>query len=463
MIERTAIAAYALPALPLAALTLPVFVHLPAFYGDTLGLGLGAVGSILLAARLFDAASDPLVGWLSDRTPTVLGRRRAWLVAGTPLLALAAWQLLLPPAGAGAGHLLAWSLLLYLGWTMVALPYQAWGAELSGDYHERTRIAGWREGATVVGTLAAAGLPALWSDGPAGALTAIVVGVVVLLPVGVAVCLWRVPEPRVIASRPPARAGLRLVAGNRPFRRLLVAYLLNGFANALPATLFVLFVTHRLATPAAAGPLLLLYFLAGLASVPLWLAASRRLGKHRAWCVAMLAACAGFAAVPLLGAGDAALFAIVCVATGLTLGADLALPGAIQADVVDLDTAAGGGGRAGLFFALWGMATKLALALAVGIAFPLLAWAGFAAADATQPPAALTALALLYGLAPLPFKLAAIAVMWRFPLTEAMQRHLRRRIDQDQAKEPADAGDETPRPPSPAAVSPPRRMQPHEA
>lgn len=449
---------YALPALPLAGLTLPVFVHLPAFYGDTLGLGLATVGPILLAARLFDVASDPLIGWLSDRTPAAFGRRRLWIAAGTPVLALAAWELLRPPGDAGALHLLLWSMLLYLGWTMVSLPYQAWGAELSGEYHERTRIAGWREAATVAGTLAAVALPAVWTSRPGEALSAIAIGVVVLLPLTVALCLLQVPEPAPRPGRLRGRGALRLLAENRPFRRLLVAYLLNGLANGLPATLFVLYVTHRLAAPDAAGPLLLVYFLAGLASVPVWLRASRRLGKHRAWCVAMLLACAGFSAAPFLGAGDVPFFAIVCVVTGLTLGADLALPGAIQADVVDVDTAAGGGGRTGLFFALWGMATKLALALAVGLAFPLLGWAGFASGSAAQPAEAMTVLAVLYGLAPLPFKLAAVAVMWRFPLTETAQRELRRRIAEEAADVPA-----TPSVASAlSARSPLRGMQPHE-
>ena len=462
-------ALYALPAFPLAALTLPAFVHLPAHYGDQMGLGLATVGTILLAARLTDVASDPLIGWLSDRTPARLGRRRIWMAAGTPLVVLAAWQLFQPPAGAGPLFLLAWSVLLYLGWTMVSLPYQAWGAELSGDYHERTRIAGWREAATVAGTLAAAGLPAaalpLVLDRPvepADILQAVAIGVAILLPLAVAAAIALVREPHPVAARAAGpRMAARLLAGNRPFRRLLAAYLLNGLANGLPATLFVLYVTHRLAAPQAAGALLLAYFLAGIAGVPFWLWASRRLGKHRAWCIAMLCACAVFAAAPWLGPGDAGLFALVCVATGLTLGADLALPGAIQADVVDLDTARGGGQRTGLYFALWGMATKLALAVAVGIAFPLLALAGFAAAAPQQPAAALSALALLYGLAPIPFKLAAIGLMWRFPLTRSVQQDLRARIT-------AGAATTTELPDAPSGIRPaplpaPGRVQPHEA
>ena len=142
----------------------------------------------------------------------------------------------------------------------------------------------------------------------------------------------------------------------------------------------------------------------------------------------MLANCIFFASVPFLGAGDASLFLIICMLTGACLGADLTLPASIQADVVDVDTAEGGERRTGLYFAFWGMATKLALALAVGVAFPILDFAGFEAGAETNAPGALLTLALLYGGVPVLFKLAAVALMWGFPLDEKAQSNLKSRI-----------------------------------
>ncbi|MEK9661171.1 MAG: MFS transporter, partial [Alphaproteobacteria bacterium] len=195
---------------------------------------------------------------------------------------------------------------------------------------------------------------------------------------------------------------------------LLSAWLLNGFANGLPAGLFLLFVTYRIEAPERAGLLLLLYFGAGLAGIPLWLAASRRFGKHRAWICAMVASCAFFAAVPFLGAGDVIAFAAICVLTGACLGADLALPPSMQADVVDIDAREMGRRRTGLYFGLWNIATKLALALAIGIAFPLLELAGFATGGGANGAWALAALSGLYGVAPIACKLAAVALMLRY-------------------------------------------------
>lgn len=423
-LQMPLLAAYAAPALPLAALTLPVYIYLPNYYAGDIGLGLAAVGAVLLFARLWDVISDPLIGWLSDRGAGAIsrrwGRRRPWIVAGAPLVMAACWMLFTPPAQAGIWHLLIWSMALYLGWTMMILPLTALSAELSGDYNERSRIAAWRESFTLAGTLITLGaLVLLDGQGASAALRWIGGGVVVLLPICTAVMAWRVPD-RALPSEAGSSigGGWRMLSVNRPFQRLIAAYLLNGFANALPATLFLLFVERTLQAPAQAGLLLFVYFLAGIAAVPLWLRLSYRYGKHRVWCVAMLISCAVFAVTPFLGAGDVGWFAGICVLTGLCLGADLVLPSAMQADVVDLDSVETGERRAGLFFALWGMATKLALALAVGIAFPLLDWAGEAA----------FMLIALYSLLPVAFKLAAIALMARYPLTAARHAEIAARL-----------------------------------
>ena len=153
--------AYGLPALPAAMLGLPLLVYLPAFYAETVGIGLTSVGAILLLARLWDGVTDPLVGFASDRTRTRFGRRRPWLFASLPLVLVGAWLLFRPPVGAGAGHLLLWSFIVYLGWTMMQIPHQAWGAELSTDYGERARITAAREAFALAGVIVAASLPAM--------------------------------------------------------------------------------------------------------------------------------------------------------------------------------------------------------------------------------------------------------------------------------------------------------------
>ncbi len=417
--------------LPLAALNLPLYVYLPAFYAETAGLGLATVGTVLLAARLLDALSDPLIGELSDRTRSRFGRRRPWLLLACPLLLASTWLLFRPPLPVSAGYLLLWSCLAYLAWTLMLLPYAAWGAELSPDYHERSRIAGVREGCVIAGILLAAGLPVLLgipAEERGAILAALSWIMLLLLPPLLLALLLLVPEGDPgVRSALGWRQGLALAWRNRPFRRLLAAYFLNGIANGLPATLFLLFVADRLQAEGSGGPLLLLYFLAGIVAIPFWLQLSYRIGKHRAWAWAMLWASAAFVWVPLIGPGEVWAFALICVASGVALGADLALPAALQADVVDLDWLESGSRRTGLFFAFWSMTTKLSLALAVGIAFPVLAAAGFTAGGANSD-AALATLAALYGLVPVAIKLLATLLVWNFPITEAVQAELRARL-----------------------------------
>lgn len=424
--------AYALPAMPLAALTLPLYIVVPTFYSETLGVPLASVGAALLFVRIFDALNDPLIGYAADRWRPHFGRRRAFFLLSLPLTAFAALMLFWPPQGAGGLYIAGWGAALSVGYTATLLPYSAWGAELAGNYAGRSRITAFREGFTLVGTLLAISLPFAIGFGDASgwhglAVLGIVVGALLLVLGGIAV--WIVPEPVEYSTASVSLSqGLGHMAANRPFVRLIVAYFVNGLANGIPATLFLYFVSDRLGVPEMRGPLLFVYFLAGIAGVPIaaWLAG--RVGKHRAWCYAMLANCVLFAAVPFLSEGAVYAFGAICVLTGLCLGFDLALPAAIQADVIDVDTAASGEQRSGLYFAAWSLSTKLSLALGVGIVFPLLGAFGFVPGGDNQG-IALTALVSIYVWLPLALKIVAIVLMWNFPLGEAEQAALRSEIE----------------------------------
>lgn len=428
--------AYALPAMVIALPTIPVYIHLPALYGVGLGLGLATTGFVLLLARIFDTVTDPLVGALSDRFALRGRRRKPWIVIGAAVAGVGLVKLLAPPAGADGAYLLTWSVVLYAGWTMVAVPYAAWGAELSEGYDERTRITAWREGLALLGILGAGAMAALtaragWSEAQSTAAVAwlaVGLGLLVLPPL-----IWTVPDsaPRNAARRISWRhlhESLRSLAANGPFLRLLSAWFLNGLANGIPAALFFIYLEHGLGAGEGERPaFVLVYFLAAVAAIPLWTRVSRRIGKHRAWCWAMIAAAATFAVVPLLSQGAFAAFMVVCVVTGMALGADLTLPPSVQADVIDYDRWRFGRDRAGLQFALWGMATKLALALAVGTALPALVFLGF---DTARPDeAGRQALSVIYAWVPVVVKAAAITIVWRFPLTPARHAAIRRRLD----------------------------------
>jgi len=429
--------AYALPAFVVALPTIPVYIHLPSMYGVQLGLGLATTGYVLLLARLFDTVTDPLVGLFCDRW-TILGlRRKPWIAAGAVVAGLGLFQILNPGDDATAGYLLAWSLILYAGWTMVAVPYLAWGAELSSDYDERTRITAWREAFGLLGILGAGVLGAVtaslgWSESDStGAIAwaAIALGIIVI-----PLLLRVVPEqagtasPEKRAPHPPLLDNLRALRRNKPFLRLLFAWFLNGVANGIPAALFFIYLEHGLGANAEIRPFFVLtYFAAAIVSVPLWFRLSTRFMKHRTWCFGMIAACMAFVLVPWIDTGNFILFGLVCVVTGAALGADLALPPALQADVTDYAEYRFGHAQTGLLFALWGMSTKLALAAAVGVALPGLEYAGFDPSAPTDTGRA--ALLVIYALVPVVVKVTAILLVWQFPLSAPVQLAIRRRLD----------------------------------
>jgi GPH family glycoside/pentoside/hexuronide:cation symporter len=340
-----------------------------------------------------------------------------------------------PPADAGAVYLAGWGMALSVGYTASLIPLTAWGAELSGDYHERSRLAAWREGFILIGTLIAIAVPFAigfeTADGVHG-LAVLAITVAITLPIFGAITVWRVPEPKEhTRQRVNLRDGFGFLGRNKPFLRLIAAYFVNGLANGIPATLFLYFVSDRLGLPDARGPLLFLYFLAGVAGIPLALRLAARIGKHRAWCYAMIVNCVLFVAAPLLPEGALYLFAAMCLTTGVCLGFDLSLPASIQADVIDVDTASSGEQRSGLYFAAWSLTTKLSLAVGAGLIFPILSLFGFdphASGNGGQP--GLLALAILYAWVPIALKLLAVAIMWNFPLDEAEQARLRASIEQ---------------------------------
>ncbi|HUK61096.1 MAG TPA: MFS transporter [Stellaceae bacterium] len=428
--------AYAAPGFALAIPLVPVFTFLPTLYARDVGLGLAGTGTVLFVARAVDFLLDPLIGLGSDRIETRFGRRKPWIVVGAIIAGAALFALFAPPAGAGAAYLFLWLALLYLGFTAVQIPYTAWGAELVPDYHERTRITGLREGLTLAGIVTTGALPvAATLMGLSERRGMVAIALLAILCGGPAIALlaWRVPEGRVRENERVGRVDLRAMLANRPFLRLFCAWFVNGLATGVPAVLFPFYLQYGLiAGQMARGVMIFTYFAAGACAIPAWLVASRRFGKHRVWCCAMLMAMAAFVWVPLLQPGADAAFFVVCLVTGAALGADLALPPAMQADVVDLDNLRTGAARAGFYFAIWGMGTKLALGAAAGGAFYALDLVGFDP-NGGNGPRALFALAATYALAPVALKSVAVALVWNFPVTPRRHAIIRRRLAEREA------------------------------
>lgn len=388
-------AAYAFMGLPLAFVALPIYVHLPGLYAG-FGLPLATIGAVLLAARLQDALVDPLIGAWSDG----IGRRRA-LLLGLPPLAAGFAGLVAPPFAPGAVWLLAMLCLVHLGYSLASINHQAWGAELVDSPLARTRLVAVREGCALIGVLLAAVLPSLLAAEPSVGLARLAWLLALWLAVA-ALALWRLPESRQI--RTASLDGLGKAWRSRRFRLLLAVFAPSGIAAALPATLVSFFVADVLRAGALTGVFLALYFISAAAGLPLWVSLARRWGKLRAWGACMLLVILVFACAGLLGPGDSLAFGLICVLSGIALGAELALPASLLADLVERE-----GGHAGAFFGCWNLVAKLNLAFAAGLALPLLGWLGYTPGGG----GALAMLSLVYAGLPVLLKLFSFALLWR--------------------------------------------------
>lgn len=416
-LSRAGLWSYAALALPLAMAALPVYVHVPKLYADDLGLSLGLVGGILLAARLLDAVQDPLLGWWSDRAAGTGGGRQRFVVAALPLLGLGVLGLFNPPV-LGAGALAVWLagclVVVYLGFSMASISYYALGAELSADYHERTRVTAARGSLAVAGVLVAAALPALLAGGQpeAAGLRGFSLLFVPVLLVGAGLMLFGTPRPPQAAAAPVGlRDSLAGPLANGGFRWLVAVFVVSGVASAIPATLILFYVQDVLGRSDLNGVFLGLYFLFGAAGMPLWVAAARRLGKKGAWLASMAMSIVAFAGAFALGPGDAVAIGLVCALSGIAYGAELALPASILADVADRDRAAAP--PDGAYFGLWQFTEKLNLALAAGLALPVLGALGY---QPGSPQGAMGTLSFMYAAAPCALKLVAVGLLWAAPI-----------------------------------------------
>lgn len=401
------LASYAAFGLPLAMMALPVYVLVPKFYSDA-GLSLTVIGAVLLGTRLIDAVVDPWLGvWVDARRGASYLRP---LLVALPLVVFGFMLLFLPPATISAGSKTLWLATTLtaamLGYSLASIAYQSWGAGLADDDPGRARVTAWREAAGLIGVVIASVIPyALGVD---------VLLVVFALALAIAFALLMRGAPRPLhtpAATNSVNVGaidaVKLPLQSPRFRWLLSVFVFNGIAAAIPASLVLFFIADRLELEPRAGVFLALYFVAGALSMGLWTRLAARWRLHAVWLAGMLASICAFIGAYWLGAGDFTGFALVCLLSGLALGADLALPPALLARVISADGRAGQ--SEGAYFGLWNLVNKLNLAMAAGIALPALALFGYTPGERT--PAALDALSFSYAVLPCALKLVAAALL----------------------------------------------------
>ena len=435
-LRARAIVALSAPALPMYAMMMPLAIFLPAYYAESLGIGMAAVGSLFALGRVFDVVTDPFAGVIMDRLQHRI-QRKTWLALGAIPIAVAVINLFFIQGEVSIGYLFSWLLCLYLGWTFMSVALFSWAAETSYDYHERSRVMAGIQVANSFGSVLVLLLPVLveWfgARGEISHLRVQTMGgfILLALPISIFVAL-RYGPPSLTRPAKPARApfwqGVKFAAGSSALRRLLLADFAIGLNMGIGTSASVFFVELVLGHEGRAGTIQLFSLLAGLACIPLWVAFANRIEKHRALgLTAIISAIGGLFAL-WVPAGQFTLYFVGSIVLAMGIGGMQFLPRAIMADVVDHDRVSSNQERAGLYYAFLTTTLKVGLGAGIAVAFYLADWGGFDPAVARATGEGREVIRYITGLSSIVLALTCLIAIWRFPLGKEAQAELQRSL-----------------------------------
>lgn len=431
------LAAYSLPSIAEQIMIAPMFVILPTLYAQHSGIALTTLGLAFMAARIFDAVIDPVIGFMSDQTRSPWGARKPWMILGAALSVIGVWFLFRPPEGVSVLYFLAGYGVLFLGWSLMMIPYNAWGLELTGDYKERSRLFAVRNWLGGVGGLLFMLSPILLqrltgSTEFSFEVLGVVAWVVVFaLPLSVIACVSMAPSGALVAQE---RSTLRGLGGsirrNKVLWRFMLITFLGAVAIAIAGTLQFLYLTAYMRLGAHAPLILVAQAIASLSSIPLWLWVVQRFGKHKPWAFSRFGLVFLAPMLFFLPPGEESLLAIIAIscAAGVLAAVGSISPFSMLGDIVDYDTYKTGVIRAGNYFSFLTLLSMICTAIGAGLAFVLSGLVGFNPQGENSQPVIFAFLAILALLPGCLYLIEGYLILGH-PLTENRQRAIRSRIE----------------------------------
>jgi GPH family glycoside/pentoside/hexuronide:cation symporter len=433
----------------IAMLTASLQFFLLFFLTDVLAIDPGLAGTALLVGKLtWDAINDPLIGYLSDRTRTRLGRRRPYMLAGAVPLALATWILFSIPSGLTGAVAFVTILLAFLFYdtmhTMVSVPYSSLTPELTHDYDERTSLTAVRMVFSVLGyilgaaaTIALAGLfqdllglteKAAYSG--VGAVFGVIAAAAVLTTA------LSIRERRR-GEAPPSQLkpipAIRETFRNRPFVRLVGAFFISSFSFALMTSLLPFYLTYQLDMEDQV-PLVLLTMLAtiGIFLFP-WKKISDRINKGPSYALGLFIACLAVIATFFLPYGPTPLIYVIAFVAGFGFSAQWVFPWSMLPDVIEYDQLQTGERREGIYYGVWALLTKLTDALGVAVGGWALSGFGYVP-NIVQTDMARLGIRLFFGLIPSLAIILSLPLLIWYPITRKSHAALRGRLEAVEAE-----------------------------
>lgn len=442
--------AFGAPGFAGAAMAIPIGILMPKFYSDVVMAPLGTIAMAMALARSLDALTDPLMGWISDRTRTRWGRRKPWIAIGVPPCALVFYLLFAPPeslSGQAAGIWFGVTFALYfLFSTTYQIPHGALGAELALEYDTRSKLFGLQSLFLLLGVLVAALTPSILQEGfgmtdERQVFASLAAAFAVLLVLLYGVLLRYVPErPEFVDREPnPLVPGVRRALRNHPFRILFLSGLVASVPAAIPGILAPYYTTYvmQVENPdAALGTVLFLYFGTGLLGVPLWIWLSGKVGKLYTLVIGSMIGTVGSAFLFFAPAGDLGVVSLIFFLIGVQSSTGLVVLPSMGADVIDYDELLTGKRREAQFGAFWAILPKFVAIPGASIPLAILAWAGYVPNE-VQSEGVIFSIRAMIGLFPVAFNLVAIMILLRYPISREIHEKIRVGIEEHDRGETA--------------------------
>jgi glycoside/pentoside/hexuronide:cation symporter, GPH family len=408
---------YGILGIPIAFLGFPLYIYLPNFYVEYINLSVGTVGVILLIARLLDMILDPFIGNFTDK------HNKFNTILISSFFVLFGLYFLIKPIYLNYLWLFFFSFITYVSYSFIMIPYLTLNSQISDDSINNTKLAFSREIFIVLGILISLLFPYIFlvSNDSKKSLELLLYTCMVIFPIFSLIFYFKLKHFGNVKNNTSKTSNNEFLKSINLFfesfpqhKKLFFAFLINNLANALPATLFLFFVKFVLELEEKTGLFLIIYFLSAILTFPLWIKLSIKISKKTTWILSMITACVAFAFVPFLQQNDFLYFCIICIVTGMSLGADMALPSSIQADVAQQSKKINND-ISGILFGFWAMITKFSLALAVAVSFITLEFTSFDTLNINE--SSIIAIIILYSIIPIFFKLISIIFLSKYKLT----------------------------------------------
>lgn len=436
-LSKLQIATYSLPAFPASLVLITVGIYLPNFYTDNLAVTAGMLSWVFLIGRFWDAVTDPVMGYFSDKTRTRWGRRRPYLLLAAVPIWVFFYLIWSPDPEMGSTmqflYLLVCYLALYTFWTVFYVPYQSLGMELTPDYDERNVLFGVRQILYVLGTITGMMLPVyivsrMGGDRHAGYSTyALYTGALITVILVLAFARLQEREDIVHTETFPFFEGMKTTLKNRAFVIVVMTYLISLIGASFIAPLAMYMAKYVIKAEWAVQYVVLAYMVGSILAIPFWIRLAAKTNKIRAWQIAMVSGGLFYFGALLYDEGTWILWIVFGFLVGTSSGCTTAIGPSVIADVIDQDELETGKRREGAFVGIQSFIDKAAVGVAIFIGLQGLDYVGYIP-NVDQPPIVIGGLIFLYGVLPGTLQIVAAVIINRFPITPEVHAEIRRQL-----------------------------------